>query len=198
MFHYKSLELCYYIYEKRQRYQSMNNKELVLFHQNKYPHMLLEDHVKRIHQMIFGPAHAHNQPSLAKIQDYITSEINEMNVNDCDDDIIDIGNGFVRIELGMIIREQTPIDLCSHAFFSSMNSIYIDKDPILSMKSAIDELEHMIENNQLPYDIHGSKSWLIHYRSMGYPVIHHSAIYRKLYRPHYRVIHSTYIPNLKK
>lgn len=176
----------------------MNNKELILFHQTKYPHMLLEDHVKRIHQMIFGPGHAHNQPSLAKIQDYITSEINEMNVNDCDDDIIDIGNGFVRADLGMIINEKTAIDLCSQAFLSSMNAIYIDKDPILSMENAINELEHMIENNQLPYDIHGSKSWLNHYRLMGYPVIHHSDTYRDLYHPHYRVIHSKYLPKLKK
>ena len=176
----------------------MNNKEHMLYHQNKYPHMLLQDHVKRIHQMIFGPAHAHNQPSLDKVKQYMTSELHEMKPIACDDDIIEIGNDFVRVDLGLVLKGQTSIELLSQAFLSSMNPEYMVNEPVFAIENALNELEKMIENRQLPYDLNTSKGWLNHYRSLGYPAIHHTDTYRDLYHPHYRVIHSKYLSNLKK
>lgn len=175
----------------------MNFEDMVLQHQQRYPKMLLQDHVKRIHQMIFGPAHAHNQPSLDKIQLYMASELKDIKANECDDDIIEIGQNFVRVDLVLVLKGQTTLELLSQAFLSSMNSELIDKEPVSIMENALKELEHMIDYGQLPYDAKSSKEWLNHYRSLGYPAIHHSDTYRDLYHPHYRVIHSKYLQNLK-
>ncbi|MDX9807077.1 MAG: hypothetical protein RBS87_00775, partial [Acholeplasma sp.] len=176
----------------------MTNKEQILYHQKLYPNMLLQDHVKRIHQMIFGPAHAHSQPSLDKVKQYMTSELHEMKVNECGDDIIEIGHDFVRVDLGLVLKEQTTIELLSQAFVSSMNPEFIDKEPVSVINHALKELEHMIELEALPYNLDESISWLDQYRSLGYPAIHHSDTYRDLYHPHYRVIHSKYLLDLKK
>jgi hypothetical protein len=121
-----------------------------------------------------------------------------MKFNECGDDIIDIGHDFVRVDLGLVLKGQTTIELLSQAFLSSMNPVYIEKEPIPVMDHALRELEHMIENGQLPYNLDASKEWLEHYRSLGYPAIHHTDTYRDLYHPHYRVIHSKYLSNLKK
>lgn len=173
-------------------------KDLVFEHQQRYPNMLLQDHVKRIHQMIFGPAHAHNHPSMDKVKQYMTSELHEMKVNECGDDIIEIGNDFVRVDLGLVLKGQTTIELLSQAFLSSMNPEHIEKEPVSVMDYALKELEHMIELGVLPYNLDQSITWLNQYRSLEYPAIHHSDTYRDLYHPHYRVIHSKYLPKLKK
>ncbi|MCU0105162.1 hypothetical protein N7603_05780 [Acholeplasma vituli] len=41
----------------------MTEKEMILFHQERYPLIKLQDHVKRIHQAVFGPGHLHDTKS---------------------------------------------------------------------------------------------------------------------------------------
>lgn len=82
--------------------QPLNQKELILFHQQLYPHMQLQDQVKRIHQCVYGPAHLHSNPSLERITQYIAQELNLVDVNDTYPNIIDIGYGYVRVDLKVI------------------------------------------------------------------------------------------------
>jgi hypothetical protein len=161
--------------------------------------MQLQDHVKRIHQCVFGPAHLHSTPSIEQIQQYITQELLEVEIND-DPNIIDIGFGYVRIDIKVIKSSLITIDELSKSFHRSM---LLEQKEVSSkhalMKHELTVLMNLIGIGLLPYDTQASQLWIEHYTALGYPALHHSDAYKSHYQPHYRVIHHQYLPDkLKK
>ena len=175
----------------------MKPKDIILYHQEKYPDMCLQDHVKRIHQMIYGPTHAHAQPTFDQIRIYIEKELETIPSN-CDDLFVPIGHDFIRVDLSIIRHKTCSIESLSQAFLYSM-AVSIDfKEAQVTMQTELTELMSLIETGVLPFDLNTSRLWIQNYQSMGYPAIHHSDNYRELYHPHYRVIHTKFIEKLKK
>lgn len=180
--------------------QPLNQKELILFHQQLYPHMQLQDQVKRIHQCVYGPAHLYSNPSMERITQYITQELNLVDVNDTYPNIIDIGFGYVRVDLKVIKSDLITVDELSKSFHHSMVMDTIDLSSKHElMTHELNGLMTLIAEGVLPYDERESQLWIDHYASLNYPPIHHSDTFRLYYHPHYRVVHQHYLPEkLKK
>lgn len=161
--------------------------------------MQLQDHVKRIHQCVYGPAHLHGNPSLERIEQYINQELLEVELIDNYPNIIDIGSGYVRIDLKIIKSALITVDELSKSFHQSMLMDTID---LLSkhdlMTRELNSLMALISEGGLPYDERESQLWIDHYTSLKYPPIHHSDVYKSHYQPHYRVVHQQFLPDILK
>lgn len=171
----------------------MNENELILYTQNQYPKMTLQDHVKRLHQAVFGPGHFHNQPSFDTIMRYLDQEINSMK-HYPEDRIEAIGNGYYRVYLSKRFTNEKVKAALSTAFMHSMG---LKSDTyegcIRNMALQLDTLLLLIEAQLLPFNYEGSKQWIDEYKNLGYKAIHHSEVYHLNYLPHYRVIHQSYL-----
>jgi hypothetical protein len=162
--------------------------------------MQLQDHVKRIHQCVYGPAHLHSNPSMERIEQYITIELQEVTDNNDYPNIIDIGFGYVRIDLKIIKSDLITVDELSKSFHQSM---LMDTQNMSSkheaMRRELTVLMDLIVDGLLPLDAQTSQLWIDHYTSLKYPPIHHSDVYKSHYQPHYRVVHQQFFPDkLKK
>ncbi len=162
--------------------------------------MQLQDHVKRIHQCVFGPAHLHTNPSLERIEQYITQELQEVASNDDDPNIIDIGLGYVRVDLKVIKSALITVEELSKSFHQSMTMDTQNTTlKFENMKRELTLLMDMVKQGLLPFDFKASQMWIDHYTSLNYPALHHSDTYKSHYQPHYRVVHQQFLPDkLKK
>jgi uridine kinase len=166
----------------------MNNPNdlygLLVKQQAKYPHMQPQDMVKLIYQNEFGGGHMilDEEESLARLQ----AEWTSLNREDrLDTPLEDIGGGFCRLHLSSITDCGIAPATVNRLFVLSSNSVV---GTVLSFEQKLLVLRKCCEDGALPYSAKDLDSYLNEYRSNGYPPLHHSEIYRRLYRPAYRVI----------
>lgn len=64
-------------------------------------------------------------------------------------------------------------------------------------KGTVEELEKKVEQLR---DLHisGMEEWIAAWKQKGYPPVHHSAVYRERYHPHYRLIKKEYTDYFQK
>ncbi len=173
----------------------MTSTELFMFHQTKYPMMDIIDHVKRLHQMVYGPHHLYNQPSLEQIVNDLQQELSEIENCECHDDWIPLGEGYYRMDLWMIKQSKLTIEQAANMFHSSILDVRRDLHVLDQlMEDSLKLLSDMINDQRLPLDTKTSQPFIDEYRLKHYPALHHSEHYRKYYQPHYRVIHERYMP----
>lgn len=175
----------------------MSELELIKFHQTRYPHITLQDHVKRIHQSVFGPAHLHNTPSLDVLNDYIERELSGISQPLVSKEPEPIGHGFYRVYLDVNLQETEKKAALVAAFHQSMlldlgsNALRYS-----CMDACLDTLLNWIQTEPTPFNYEAAKSWVVAYKTALYPAIHHSELYNQAYQPHYRVIHESFLNTL--
>jgi hypothetical protein len=141
-------------------------------HQRKYPHMERSDELKLFYQACYGPGHLISNPD--ESLEYLLWEIDELKkhppVYHQKKVVEDIGNDFVRIYLEPFMKKKyNPLNLNEALVLSANKTLKNPKELFLSL--AKEEPLH-------------------HY--------HHSANYKKLYDPHYRVINREYLNILRR
>ncbi|MDY0074682.1 MAG: hypothetical protein WC992_07305 [Acholeplasmataceae bacterium] len=167
-----------------------------LVHQQKYPHMSIEDYVKLIHQSVYGPLHMMDHPSIDKLQSYLDYELKLMSIKKEKDIIVPIGFGYFRVDLQAVLLGLIDKEELVQAFYLSMkDSITVQtRDDV--MKRCLKDLLNAIDNKQILLDNTEGKHFIAKYEKASYPAIHHSEKYKNLYHPHYRVIHRSYLTDI--
>ncbi|MCF7930725.1 MAG: hypothetical protein K9L02_04345 [Acholeplasmataceae bacterium] len=167
-------------------------KEILMNHYHMYPLMQIQDFIKLIYQMVYGPKHFSNNPSLEQIILYLKSELLVLEDNKSDEYIEDIGNGYVRIYLNHSFNHEGKLNWIAVTFYESMMLELENPEQLKNLfLSAIDDFLNLVKSNDIKLDEANCRLWLDTYLEQGIRAISHSETYRNTYKPHYRVVHQS-------
>ncbi len=160
--------------------------KIILEHMHKYPLMRIGDYVKLIYQNTLGPYHFTYEPSLLQIIRGIEEEL-MLAHNHSEDWFTEIGNGYLRVDLGVVHNKIMTVQELGKAFLLSMGKIPT-KDDFLSFKENLMVFQEMIDEGFVPIDLNEAKYYIFSLDLDNPKPRGHSKIYKNAYNPHYRVV----------
>ncbi len=149
-------------------------KGFLLVHLNKYPEMQIQDAVKLLFQIEFGPGHLIENMNYA--EKLLLDEI-ELTKDDVPE-IVPVSESLVRLHLGSFAKEDMPVLL--NAMVKTAENIEPDLKRFYGLLNELKEM-NVFDADEL--DI-----FLNDYLKRSSLMISHSDHYRKMYQPHYRII----------
>ena len=160
--------------------------DILLTHAKKYPLLQPSDIVKLCYQSEFGVAHFVKKDCLADIEKEYASAVKD----GAEDKFTDIGNGYVRVSLKALKKEDLP--RLAEAFEKTS---LLRSGSVGSFAALLDESLQIVNENEgsFSFSAHDYASFLREYERLSFPPIRHSETYRSAYRPSYRVIKSDYV-----
>ncbi len=165
--------------------------DILLSHYKKYPLMEVEDYIKLIYQSVFGPHHFQENPSIETVRLWIERELSSVKLSY--NLIEDIGNDYVRVHLGVILKNKIATEEVVEAFVNSMND-YLNLDSAdIMFNLGINHLKLFYLNNYERTKAEAAIIQIDEYLKSGVRPIHHSQTFRDNYHPHYRVIAKKYL-----
>ena len=160
-----------------------DTEKILLAHGEKYPHMRPEDGVKLLYQGEFGGGHLiRNQESCLRflLQEYAaTPQSPDLPLTE------DIGGGFVRVQLAALDAHGYSVADLGQDFIRSASTCHGD---MAHFRKKLQLLEDLTEQGKLPFSRETLAVYLGEYLAAGCPMVSHSALYRALYHPAYRVV----------
>lgn len=164
-------------------------REVILDHLKRYPEMEIQDIVKLVFQSEFGGGHMIANPSDSLSRLYKEYQGLKETVKKQPVAYEPIGNGLVRLHLGGI---------ASHFSLETVNKFFVNTAALVnsdmtSFEEKLDILKSMAKEKSLPFTLEALEAYLKIYKEKGCPLVRHSAVYRKLYEPAYRVVSEDYI-----
>jgi len=166
----------------------MNQKkliELISYHIERYPAMELGDVYKLLYQSVMGPAHILQNKELA--YSYLKNEFDSPNDSYETELYVDISLEYelVRLNIPVFIKTGS-VDALYDMMLETQKKVCPDKEKV---KSYWIELESLIEDNKFeqftPYQWNKLNKILC---KDVFPHFSHSAVYKNLYRPSYRIV----------
>ncbi len=169
--------------------QTEKTKALLLKHYRKYPQAEICDIFKFLHQSAFGCEHA--VPSAQKAIEYIKKEWET--IQNLPGEYVEALDGeFSRVPLSNTFQGLTPETLGKLFVMSATPQ----ENATAHLKNKLKTARSLIEQGLLDFDINEFSQMATGWESQGFPALHHSHKFGKLYRPAYRVISNRYIPFL--
>ncbi len=166
----------------------MNKKkmiELIYCHLELYPAMELGDVYKLLYQSVMGPAHILQNKELA--YSYLKNEFDSPNENHENDLYVDISLDHELVRLNIpVFRKQCSLNALFEMLCETQRKIIPDKDKLKHYWLALGSL---IEGNtfeQFTPDRWNRLNKLLN--EHVFPHFSHSAVYKNLYRPSYRIV----------
>ncbi|MDU4889757.1 MAG: hypothetical protein E6344_02855 [Clostridium sp.] len=156
----------------------------------KYPEMEVQDVLKLTYQSEFGCGHLieNKEASYTMLMD----EWNDEKENDVELFEI-IGNGYARFN----VSAAKSIGISSKVFQRIfLKSAEVQRGTLSNFYEKVDELKRLCINRLFNFDISEIENFLSQWEESGRPLFRHSAKYRKLYKPSYRVVLEEYITML--
>ncbi len=148
--------------------------------------MLIQDMVKLVYQNEFGAGHfvRSESDSLERLK----AECATLSSGQEDEAFEDIGNDLCRLHLAGAHR------LLSLA---TINRLFVHTATFVTgsqveFEGKLGVLRQLCQDSLLPYSLPQIDQYLAQYKALGYPAVSHSALYRKLYRPAYRVVRAAF------
>lgn len=147
-----------------------------------HPSMQFEDVIKLCYQSSFGAEHLLSDTERARA--YLYAEFDA--ILPTDEPIFEqISPDVARVNLGAWKRESRDIDTLFNAF---VNSAYINENSGEFFFSNIDEAEQIMVNALKGFNKKEWDAFLEKYKAAGILPIHHSAKYREMEKPSYRIV----------
>lgn len=156
-------------------------KDILIKHYNKYPNSTTRDFIKLIFQNTFGPNHLYT-PNKEQMKKYLFEELN--NVSNEKEYIEDIGNGYVRVYLGL---DSNLNDILERLYVDASNNTYTEKN-IRIFYRKVNILASLIKKQIIDLPKKEALNYIKEYLANGITPVHHSKIYNTSYKPHYRVL----------
>lgn len=156
--------------------------DILLTHLERYPDMQLQDCVKLAHQSEFGPGHLLKDEN--KALKFLKAEMDSCKPND-DPLYLPIGNGLCRLSLPACKQKGITAEQVFKLFSHAAKTVQGDKR---NFHKTIQEIKKLLDEDMLPFDPGEADYFFITYEDKGYPMLHHSDVYKKTYAPAYRVV----------
>lgn len=153
------------------------------FQITRYPLMEISDFYKLAYQAAMGSGHAVKSPENA--WKALCSEISSLEKGPLEPALDPISENILRINLRPFLEKKLDINNLFDAFIRTANEyrgnfIHLEKYLMQIM-------DIIIKGNLRPKEIEAD-DYFSNKKLQGYPPVHHSEKYRKLYKPAYRVI----------
>mgnify|MGYP000120553628 CR=1 len=165
-------------------------KGILLEHFNKYPEMQVQDMIKLIYQNEFAGGHLidDEQESLKRLQAEMEN-LENSGLNEEKPLFEDIGNGLVRLYLDKLPGLRTDIRTINRFFVNTSGKI---RGSAENFRRKVSVLKQCCEECILPFAASEIEELVGELAAKGYPPISHSEVYRRAYKPGYRVVLSDY------
>ena len=165
-----------------------DTKTLILEHFEKYPKMQLQDLFKFLFQSSFGCEHLVKSFSFAR--DYIIAEYERMKPTVLLVDKLD--GDYSRVGLAILNDGLNPQTFAKLFYLSAKK----EEQGAINLENKLVIAKELIQTKALPFDINEFNQFVIEWKNLNYPAIHHSQVFRENYFPCYRVIANEFIPLL--
>ena len=166
---------------------------LLQWHTAKYPEMEVEDVYKLVHQSVAGPAHAIEDPDMAR--QWLDREWDGLDGPFGEEEMFEplSGNGLlVRVNLRPWRAADRDPAVVLNAFVKTAGTLPPDTARIRAELDAISACADRIAAG-LGSTASTIQSFFSDRARDGYPAIHHSKSYERAYRPAYRVVIRSYL-----
>jgi len=167
---------------------AMNQKkmiELIFYHLKRYPAMELEDIYKLLYQSVMGPAHILQNKELA--YSYLKKEFESHNESYETGLYVDISLDHELVRLNIpVFKKEDSLDALFEMMCETQRKMIPDKD---KLKHSWLELGLLIENKN--FENFTLNQWGKFNKILcekDFPHLSHSATYKNLYRPSYRIV----------
>ena len=159
--------------------------QLLSAHLVRYPAMQLADIYKLLHQAALGPGHAVSNPAAARKR--LDEEVLalERGSDEPAHDVISPDGRLVRIHLRTYLSSGGDPDTLLHAFVETANTYPASPEKLAKFCSCLGDFA---ATGQIPFARSDVVNYFENIARDGYPVLHHSSVYRDAYRPAYRVV----------
>lgn len=166
-------------------------QEVLLWHQQRYPRMQIQDLVKLAYQNEFAGGHMIADPksSLERLREECQALADYRCDEEPSDVFVSIGNGLCRLQLAAIVGTGVQLTTINEFFVNTARS---RRGELAGFEQKLQVLRACCQTGQLPHSAADLEAFLSAYRAQGYPPLSHSAVYRDHYRPAYRVVDSAY------
>lgn len=149
-------------------------------HQKRYPEMGIQDVYKLAHQAAMGSGHAVGDPAGAR--NYLSRELEGMGAGPVEPlfDPISADGELVRVHLRPYLESGLSLDPLLEAFVRTANEY----------QGSVNVLETcwQVARQAGLWPLADMDGFFTGLKTAGYPAVHHSETYRRLYRPAYRVV----------
>lgn len=154
--------------------------EILQAHAARYPLMQPQDYAKLLYQSEFGPRH------MLPWHDNLQQEWQALpnHAPQTTPQPEPIGGGFSRFHLSGAYPPAA-VPLLNRLFQMTAS---LRRGSAAGLQQKIEQLLELPQANQLPR----LKPWLNNWRRQDFPPAHHSALFRQVYQPHYRLLRSDY------
>lgn len=166
---------------------SLKNEKMVSFidalgyEATKYPCLKSQDIIKMAYQNAYGGEHLINDE--AKAKEYLKEEMEAIDSSSSDDMTSPVGDGLVRLDLGMAKKMGLSLDEVWRLFFYSLAK---KESGDVTFKKNLESVEALLKKGDIgKVDSSSFSSYLKTYKEGP---VHHSESYRLLYKPGYRLV----------
>lgn len=168
----------------------METLEQILMRNAKdYPLMQPQDAVKLIYQNVFGGGHLVKDPASCRCA--LQHEL-ETTPHDPDCPVVEnIGNGLARVNLAGIRTSGYSVLQLGYDF---VNSSRKHTGNLSGFLLKLDILRRVTEKGVFCFSAEDLEDYLTEYEKADYPMVSHSEIYRKNYKPAYRIVMQSLLP----
>lgn len=165
-------------------------QDSLYWHCEHYPLMQIEDLVKLAFQAAWAGGHLIQDEQ--EVRQRLQLEIESQKELRPVDRFEPIGNGLCRLNLMAVSQSGLSLETVCRFFIATANGHEGSPSIFSRHLSVLDQM--MKEGIPLasPIRYEDWSHWLQAYRKKGCPAVHHSDIYRKAYRPAYRVVRAAY------
>lgn len=153
--------------------------------QIRYPAWQLQDLYKLLVQAALGSEHAVSD--LQSARRWLERELGEMGDGPKEPiyDPIAPDGSIIHIHLRPYIAAGRDTQSLLEAFIATANTYHGSREQLASWCSLAIE---MCRNGELSFDAQEAQAFFAEMGENGYPAVHHSPVYQRLYRPAYRVV----------
>lgn len=160
-------------------------RNLLAEHYKKYPELQLQDIFKYIYQSSFGCEHM--VPSLDAVTDYMRKEYENAVFSS---ELYDKLDGeYTRVHFS-VLQQGLSINTFAKLFYLSAKKEANGEKELENKLSAVREL---ISENILKVSLSDFENQAAQWKENGYPAVHHSDVFRKVYSPAYRIIADEFV-----
>lgn len=154
--------------------------EIVRHHFIEYPNMQLQDLYKLLYQGVMGSGHAVS--SFAAAEKWLSDELLSMGTGFSGEAIVErLSSSIVRVNLRPYAASGGDAACLLEGFVRTAREFSGSTDQLSRAWKSVAEIQHHFSLLEM-------ESYFTEMEKSGFPVVHHSEIYFKLYRPAYRVV----------
>jgi hypothetical protein len=167
--------------------------QLLVCHNARYPQMQMQDLYKLLHQAALGSEHAVHDEQAAR--DWLERELAEMGAGS-DDPLLDpitVDGQILRVHLRPYLKAGKNPEILLQAFIQTANEWRGTLDTLKEHAAAVLELAH---SESFQFSSLKFMDFFAKMESQDFPACHHSEIYKRLYRPAYRVVNRQYLEEI--